>query len=200
MADPLEEITIARLLPVGRDAEGAFSQVVESHHLTEHHKQFIHAIPHDQSPACSPPASDYESDRPLRPRRDASPETLWAGHYLLSTDRPGDVKATIGWRVGRGTARLKNRGVDLLVVYPGEHSYDVAVVHALIQFHPESGVLMLRGVDDTRPVKYHLDYLDETVSLYNNDKHVLFQKQNRFSLGRLDFCLHYENLDDEQYT
>ena len=59
---------------------------------------------------------------------------------------------------------------------------------------------MLRGVSDTRPVKYHLDYLDYTVSLYNKDKHVLFQKQNRFSLGKLDFCLHYENMDDELYT
>jgi len=86
------------------------------------------------------------------------------------------------------------------VVDPGDKFHGVAPVHALIQFHPESGVLMLRGVSDTRPVKYHLDYLDATVSLYNKDKHVLFQTQNRFSLGKLDFCLHYENLDDEQYT
>ncbi len=89
---------------------------------------------------------------------------------------------------------------ELLVVDSGAKFHGVAPVHALIQFHPESGVLMLRGVSDTRPVKYHLDYLDATVSLYNKDKHVLFQRQNRFSLGKLDFCLHYENLDDEQYT
>lgn len=86
------------------------------------------------------------------------------------------------------------------MVDPDDKSSGVAPIHALIQFHPESGVLMLRGVSDTRPVKYHLDYRDDTILLYNKDKHVLFQKQNRFSLGKLDFCLHYESLDDEQYT
>ena len=92
---------------------------------------------------------------------------------------------------------MKGRGVDLLVVCPGEYSYDVAVVHALIQFHPESGVLLLRGVSDTQPVKY---YLDKTVLLYAKDKHVLYQEENRFSLGKLDFKLEYEKLDDDQYT
>jgi len=197
LADPPRDTIIARLLPVGRDAEGMFSRIVDSVHLTEHHKQFIHAVPLDQSPAGSPLTSDYESDRPPLPRRDASPNKLWNGHYLLSTARPGDVKPSIGWRVGRGAARLKDRGVDLLVVCPDEHFHEVATVHALIQVHPESGVLMLRGVSDTRPVKY---YLDKTILLYNKDKHVLFQRENRFSLGKLDFNLIYEDLNDEQYA
>lgn len=196
-ADPPEDKIIARLFPVGRDAERTFSQIVDSIHLTEHHKQFVRAVPYEGSLAGSPTASDYESDQPPRPRRNASPDKLWDGHYLLSTERPGDVKPSIGWRVGRGIAKLKNRGVDLLVVCPNEHLYDVAVVHALIQIHPESGVLMLRGVSDTRPVKY---YLDKTISLYSKDKHVLFQRENRFSLGKLDFNLVYEALDDEQYA
>lgn len=194
--DPSHNITIARLFPVGRDAEATFSQVAGFSHLTEHHKQFLRATAYNGSPDGSPSGS-CESDRPPRPRPDGLPEKLWTGHYLLSTNRPGDLKPSTGWRVGRGAAKLKNRGVDLLVVCPGEHAYDVAVVHALIHFHPESGVLMLRGVSDTRPVKY---YLDETVCLYNKDKHVLFQKENRFSLGNLDFSLVYEDLNVEHYA
>lgn len=197
LANRPDDKIIARLFPVGRDAERTFSQIVDSIHLTEHHKQFVHAVPYEGSLTGSPATSDYQSDQPPRRRRNASPDKLWDGHYLLSTERPGDVKPSIGWRVGRGTAKLTNRGVDFLVICPDEHFYDVAVVHALIQIHPESGVLMLRGVSDTRPVNY---YLDKTISLYSKDKHVLFQRENRFSLGKLDFNLVYEALDDVQYA
>lgn len=99
----LDGVTIARLIPVGRDTETAFSRVVKSNHLTEHHDQFIHAISlgSETSPADSISASDDEPDHPPRPMRDGTPKQFWAGHYLLSTDRPGDVQPSIGWRVGR---------------------------------------------------------------------------------------------------
>lgn len=94
-------------------------------------------------------------------------------------------------------SKLKNRGIDLQVSCPGRFSYDVAVVHALIQFHPESGVLLLRGVSENNPVKY---YVDKTIALYAGDKHVLHQEENRFSLGKLDFKLEYERFDDDEYA
>ena len=193
-----DTLVIARLVPVSRDSQDAFSRTLENTQLSDFHRGFICA---KRIPPKDPTNSDaesrdagYDSDRPSQPVNDSQ---LWAGHYVLSFDRLGDVKTTIGWRIGRGTSKLKNRGVDLLVVGPGEYSYGIDVVHALIQFHPESGVLLLRGVSEIEPVRY---YLDRTLLLYAKDKHVLYQAENRFSLGKLDFKLEYESLDDLQYS
>ena len=198
--ESFDSITVARLIPVGRDTEDVFSQVVEYDRLSQYHRQYIHAKPRSLSPdvptTSNPTDSDYESDRPSDPWRQTS-EKLWSGHYLLSTHRPGGAKQAIGWRVGKGTSKLKDRGVDLLVTCPGKYSYDVAMVHALVQFHPESGVLMLRGLSDAQPVEYDLD---KTKVLYAKDTHVLYQKENRFNLGKLRFNLEYETLDDKEYT
>ena len=195
-----DSITVARLIPVGRDTEDVFSQVVEHDRLSQYHRQYIHAKPRSLSPdlptSSNPTDSDYESDRPSDPWRQTS-EQLWSGHYLLSSHRPSGAKQAIGWRVGKGTSKLKDRGVDLLVTCPGKYSYDVAMVHALIHFHPESGVLMLRGLSDAQPVEYDLD---KTKLLYAKDTHVLYQKENRFNLGKLRFNLEYETLDDKEYT
>jgi serine/threonine protein kinase len=210
-------ITIAKLIPTGREAEGTFSHVVDSKHLTAYHKRYIKQRPYEKPPTRHPIPSEsveswisiptgydtYEKVRlspepnPPRPRRDPTSEKSWTGYYELATDRPGQLKGSMGWTVGRGSTKWENLGVDLLVVAPDDYPYDVDVVHALIQLHPQSGVLMLKGVSETAPVKY---YLDETVDLYFKDRHVLFQKENRFSLGKLDFTLVYEELDEKKYS
>ena len=191
-------ITIAKLVPFGWDAEDMFDRIVNNKELSEYHRSFIHAEPYAPSPEPSSLTdSEYESDRSPTRFQEASKERLWAGHYILSSDRPGDVKQTVGWRIGKGSSRLKNRGVDLLVTCPGGQSFDIAMVNALIQFHPESGVLMLRGLSDKQPIKYQGF---ETIVLREKDSQVLYQQENWFSLGKLGFNLTYEKLDDTQYT
>lgn len=72
----------------------------------------------------------------------------------------------------------------------------IAALHALIQFHTESGLLMLVGLSDSHPVEYLLDFRQVPLLLRHNERHVLHQEVNRFSLGKLLFKLVYENLDD----
>ena len=96
----LDSVTIAKLVPVGRDTEDAFNQVVDYGNLSQYHRNFIHARPvlhSSDSPTASASAdAGYESDRPARPTHHAPPEKLWAGHYLLSFDHLGNIKPTIG--------------------------------------------------------------------------------------------------------
>ena len=193
-------IAIARLEPIGQEAEETFSQLVESKGLSKYHNQFIVATRCDPVTSSSESLSETgdESDRLPHPRRKKTPDKLWSGHYLLSSNLPGHIQATIGWRVGRGHFKFQNRGVDLLVVPSGTSSRKVAVVHALIQFHPNSGILMIRGVSETQPVEYYVD--NKPLLLYAGDGHVLYQAVNRFRLGKLEYNFVYEKLNDDQYN
>ena len=96
--------------------------------LTDHHREFIKAETRQQ-----------ESDS------DEEPGEFWAGHYVLDYGSA----PTVGWKVGMGLAKLgDDRGVDLMLCRPEKASkVRVAALHALIQFHPVSGVLMLVGLD-----------------------------------------------------
>lgn len=191
----LDDIKVfARLYPVGAPAEQSLGELLENVNLSEYHRSFVQAKPYIKTPRPSPTSSEDEYDGSDSP---SEPERHWSGHWILCQNRPGEIKPTIGWRVGRGTSRLDNRGVDLLVVPPGDFKYDIAVVQALIQFHPKSGVLMLRGVSETRPVELHYGTV---VRLFANDTQVLRWHSNLFNLGKLQFRLEYEELDDDQYT
>lgn len=194
------DIRIARLKPVGREAEETFSRLIESDDLSNFHKQFMFITPYDSATSSSenPFDADDESFRQPQPRREDTPKKLWAGHYLLSTDCTGKAPPSIGWRVGKGTSKLEDRGVDFLLIPPGLPSRKVAVYHALIQFHPKSGVLLIKGVSKTLPVEYYVD--NKPLLLYAGDVHVLYQAVNRFRLGKLEYHFVYEDLDNDQYT
>ena len=197
-----EGFTIAKLIPVGSYAKASFSQVADYKHLSGYHKRYIDAkLCPDESDLikradCED--SEYESHRPSHPRHESS-QRVWVGHYLLSSERPGVVQPSVGWRIGRGATKWKNRGVDLLIVCPGEYCYEVGIVHALVHIHPKSGVLLLRGVRDEEPVIYESDNMKLQVELYEGDTHVLHHGVNSFSLGKLQFKLVYEQPDDAQY-
>jgi len=193
-------ITMARLQPVGREAKEAFSRLIESDELSDFHKKFMFITPYKLHTFTFESPSDTDTgneSNAQQSRREHTPKMLWAGHYLLSTTRPGNSPPTIGWRVGKGTSKLENRGVDFLVVPPKIRSCKVAVYHALLQFHPKSGVLLIRGVSRTLPVQYYVD--NKPLLLYAGDVHVFYQAVNRFRLGKLEYNFVYENLDDEQY-
>lgn len=194
-------LPIAKLLPVGKVAEEALDQILSYEHLSDYHKGFIHVVPpgeraqEDELDPASSSGTDYETDQ-------ISTESTvqQSGYYLLSFDHLMNVIRTLSWRVGKGTSKFSetDRGVDLMVICPGKNPKGVAVNHALIQFHLDSGMLMLTGVSKTRPVKYLLN--NETLVLYEGDKHVLFQRINRFCIGMLEYDLIYTALTDTDYA
>ncbi|KAL8751242.1 MAG: hypothetical protein Q9199_006557 [Rusavskia elegans] len=125
----------------------------------------------------------------------------WCGYYTLSQQRlPRYVSQ--GWRLGRGSSRTRDedRAVGLLIIGPGKRARGVAPIHALIQFHPKSGVLMIVGVLDEKPVQYKITDSTIPLILSKGEKHVLSQPRNRIRVGNLYYNLVFEEFDDREYA
>lgn len=189
--------SIARLVPVGDNAERAFDWLMKHEELSMYHRSFIQ---YQRRGATEPP--DYASTRQVvkelnEPVADLS--KIYHGFFQLSFSNPRSNTAKLVWRIGRGRDKFGNtdRDVDLLITPPGKPTAGVAPVHALVQFHSQSGSLMLTGVDNDHPIRYQLP--NGILNLYNNDKHVLCQIVNRFSLGALGFELIFDTHSDEEY-
>ena len=119
MADsPNAPLVIARIYPNNAAAEQALDRVVYSEEVSDYHHGFLDAgntSGEPDSPAESE-VSDQENDAWIAPlERDAQ---LWAGHFLLSFSDLAGVGQALSWRAGKGAHKLKNRGVELLVVPP----------------------------------------------------------------------------------
>ena len=195
---PAEDFAIAKLVPVGPDAEQAFDEVVAFPDLSPHHRSFIRAErtkKNDTSPVLSSEDTDAEEGAV----RSENVVELWTGHFSLDTGSLDVLEnPRAGWRVGKGTSRFgkADRGIDILLIRPGKKSDDVSKSNALISFHEKSGVLMLVGLSDTQPVIYKSSSEGVTITLRSGEKHVLYQRENRFSFGKLRFKLVYEDFDD----
>ena len=207
MATPLSErnqsaeaFAIAKLVPVGLEAEQAFDDVVAFPDLSDHHRSFIHAErthKKDPGPMFSSEDTDTE-EAAVMPEKVVE---LWTGHYSLSASKftdPGKFGA--GWRVGKGTSKFgtADREIEILLIRPGRKSGEVSKTNALLRLHEQSGVLMLVGLSDTNPITYESGEEGVTITLRSGETHVLFQRVNRFSFGKLRFNLVYEDLDDTQ--
>lgn len=121
------------------------------------------------------------------------------GCFELDFDRVGQKLP--GWLLGRGgsEASKTNPKIDVLVLrYEQRHHMGVARFHAAIHFHKESGILMLTAASDKFPVIYVLD--NEELELSSGQGHALFQRSNRFRLGKLEFLLRYEDVDAAGYA
>lgn len=194
-------VPIAKLLPVGQDSERAFDDVVAFPGLSEHHQSFIHAERierKERTPVFS--SDDTDADEHVVARTAVE---LWAGHYSLNLSNMRYLKSPgAGWRVGKGTSKFGNadREVDVLLIRPGKKSEDVSKVNALIQLHEKSGVLMLVGMSDLQPIEYESGSGGVPILLRLGMKHVLSQKVNRFSFGKLRFKLEFEDLTDAQHA
>lgn len=191
----LRSVPIAKLIPANHEATKALDDLKKSSQLSEHHAHFLEAAKREYE------GEDRSSQRETNPEAsstaedsDSSAETLWAGQFALDFSS----YHVRGWAIGRGNSKFgENRGVDLILCRPGKGSkLGVAAVHALIQFHLQSGVLMLVGLSDANPIKYFLDYERAPILLRHRESHALYQKVNRFSFGKLDFKLVYEDLDE----
>jgi len=186
----------ATLRPENEAAEKAFNNVVAlledsepAGQAEQYHSRFL-CLEIPSSLASEPPSpsssmsSSSSSTVPLR-------AAAARGHYRLSLDvlpeGPGAA-----WRVGKGSARASddNRGVDLLLVPPGQHKGSgVANVHALISVHGYSGAFMLRSTS-SRPIIYLSAAEDGSdLVLRQNSQAVLHKTVNRLRIGAHDYLL-----------
>ncbi|KAL9011372.1 MAG: hypothetical protein Q9173_003775 [Seirophora scorigena] len=183
----------AKIYPDGSDAEKALELVLDSQ-LSDYHNSFIHV---ELKARDATPENNSGSDRS---KEEETERWYRCGYYELSLQRlPTEVEQ--GWRVGRGTSRTqgKNRDVDILVICPGKRTKGVAPIHALVRFHPRSGVLMIVGVLDESPLQYDTTDRASPFVLGQGQKHVLYQPRNRIKIGSLSYNIVYENFDDTAY-
>ncbi|KAL8804026.1 MAG: hypothetical protein Q9182_002817 [Xanthomendoza sp. 2 TL-2023] len=191
-ASPYE---FARLIPHGLDAERALDKVCSRDDLNAQHRSFIHVERRERDAPDS--GTDLSASEGPKDNEDKS---YWGGYYSLSLIDTIDKPFSIGWRVGRGSSKLEHdppRGVDILLIDPGKISHGIAAVHARIQIHPQTGVLMLHAVQEDRPIYYYDTRVP--IQINSGDSYVLHRQSNMFRLGNLCYTLVFPGIPDEQY-
>lgn len=154
-----EEFEFARIIPDSTEAEEALDAVCDAQ-VDNHHRWFIRVERRTRSED-----SDSETHH--------SPPYL--DHGELSLGDPIKKPFTVGWLLGKGLRKDFEgppKGVDLLLVRPGKYSHGVAPVHARILIHPESGALLLVGVQEGKPVLYR--NLDTTKDIILSKARAMF--------------------------
>ncbi|KAL9003791.1 MAG: hypothetical protein Q9188_003354 [Gyalolechia gomerana] len=186
-----EEFEFARIIPDSTEAEEALDAVCDAQ-VDNHHRWFIRVERRTRSED-----SDSETHH--------SPPYLghWAGYYKLSLGDPVKKPFTAAWLLGKGLRKDFEgppKGVDLLVVRPAKYSHGVAPVHARISIHPESGALLLIGVQEGKPVLYRNLDTTKDIILSQGQSHVLYQPANLFSVGKLRYQLVFTEFSKAQYS
>ena len=192
----LDSVPIARLIPDGPKAEKALNDLLNYPDLSTHHRSFIDAERILRGEPSLTESGNADSGLNSEPETPGTPiSEAWIGSYSLNFN----TAPSRGWRIGRGSSRLGDeRGVDLLLCRPGRKTRSgVAALQALIQLHPQSGVLMLVGLSESHPVEYLVDYHRSPILLWHGEKHVLHQRVNRFALGKLCYRIVYEEFTDK---
>ncbi|KAL9045089.1 MAG: hypothetical protein Q9214_001827 [Letrouitia sp. 1 TL-2023] len=184
----------ATIVPQGSDAERALDLVVDDPKLHHRHRSFI-SVQRATRPAES--GSDLSESEKYN-----TPTEFWSGSYTLSLCNLPLNPTSVGWRIGRGSSKNpeKDRGVDLLLIRPRKKTEGVATVHARIQFHPLSGMFMLVGVEDEKPVEYKVHDSNRPIFLGQGQKHVLYQKTNSIPLEILTTHLSLNNSQERNST
>ncbi|KAL9023488.1 MAG: hypothetical protein Q9196_007169 [Gyalolechia fulgens] len=190
----------ARIYPKGIEAEDALDLVYDDTALSDHHRFFLHVERRTR-------VRDSDSETSSSNRLTSPSPEYWAGYYSLSLQDPVKEKTSIGWRMGKGFSGVladpaygDNQSVDLILIRPGMRSKQTAPIHARIRFHARSGVLMLFGVENDRPVLYKTHDASTALQLRQGEGHVLYQKSNLFWVGRLQYDLVFTEFGTEQYA
>ncbi|KAL9013513.1 MAG: hypothetical protein Q9173_001794 [Seirophora scorigena] len=188
-------MVFAKIFPEGSDAEQALHLVYRDQ-ISDYHRQLIR-VKLKSGKSADASDSDSGSDR----SKDQETEMLY-GHYQLSL-HPLPRQIAHGWRLGRGYSRTKeeDRAVDILLIGPSHRTKGIAAVHALVQYHPRSGVLMIVGVLDEKPDEYETTGSKLPLTLGHGEKHVLYLPRNRIKLGNLYYNFVFEAFDNhEEYA
>ncbi|KAL8696416.1 MAG: hypothetical protein Q9201_007668 [Fulgogasparrea decipioides] len=190
-----ESKTFARLSPEGLNAEQALDVVCKNPSISEYHRAYLHVERKQRFVEAS-----SDSDQASKPP--AEQIGYWAGYYSLALNDRLQHGGLAPWRVGRGTSRFndEDRGVDLLLIGPKDKSYGIGAVQAIIRFHPRSGVLILAGVLDEKPVQYMGHEGRGKVYLGKGQQRVLWRQRNEFKLGNLEYALEFEPFTAEEHS
>ncbi|KAL8692020.1 MAG: hypothetical protein Q9224_004045, partial [Gallowayella concinna] len=197
--DNCSDFEFAKLIPNGPDAERALDLVWANDDLEHHHQSFIH-VERRVPQGLSDSGTDLSASELGKTDEDKS---FWGGYYSLSLKDPIDKPFSIGWRIGRGSSKHLHsppRGVDLLLIGPGKNPHKVAAVHARIQIHPRTGVLMLLAVQEGRPIYYQAHDTREPIRIDAGNSYVLYQRINAFRLGNLQYTLVFSDIPKEHYS
>ncbi len=199
---------VARLIPQNTHTRQALEDLQASDALLNHYKAYIRCQAPPDGDSTTPQPGKSESLKDFLAETDESTEDesfappSFDGRYGCIELDFGRVSQKLpGWRFGGGGSETSNTNpkVDVLVVqFKQRRNMGVARFHALIHFHKDSGVLMLTAVSERFPVIYFLD--NEPLQLRSGESHVLFQRSNRFQLGKLEFLLKYEDVDAAGYA
>lgn len=102
----------------------------------------------------------------------------------------------LGWRVGLGSRKPPNRGVDFLLSAPGHPlGRSLAAIHLIFAFNKRSGLLMLRGGSSKVPTRYRLG--DKWIELSDGEEFLLFESLIRIRAGACEYDLEHI-VDDDQ--
>ncbi|KAL8649367.1 MAG: hypothetical protein Q9210_004442 [Variospora velana] len=193
----------ARLYPVGSQAVKALDLLCSSEDLEEHHRHFVTVKDRTQ------PAGSMVLESNAGVQRISTYNNRMEAYYALSLEDPVSRPFHQGWLVGKGSALSDKqsfrdasgppKGVDILLIRPGNKSYGVTSVHARISFHAQSGILMLHGILDDAPVEYQTHNGSGPVLLGSGQRHVLYQRTNSFTVGQLQYRLVFSTFSPESY-
>jgi len=206
---------LARIVPVNDAAKTAFNGLARGQEeglLQEYHNQFIQVegfAKKEEVIYSSESENDLGSPSSLSSDGLSSIQAeLLEGHYCLSLLRPPHLASGVGWRIGKGSARTLDKSVDILVIAPGRgRGFDstdtrmrrsLASVHAHVQLHRKSGVLILSAGDSHKPVEIFDDDHGDWIRLLHPHSTVLHQPHTRFRLGLLEFALVYPRLQHDR--
>jgi hypothetical protein len=182
----------AKLVPNNLQAEALFSKTliqVEAERDVYHLRFMVATNPEDSRVIQNEPVeSDTDYDTPDSPLE----TTKKGGHFVLSL-ATGELPANpaLGWRVGRGTHKIKpDRGVDFQLAPPRDpQSRALASIHMLFRFNRKSGMLMLVAGSSKAPVHYYNN--GEWQSLEAPNVKVLHRPSTILRVGQLEYELVY---------
>jgi hypothetical protein len=206
---------VARLIPQNLYARQALEELRESDVVQKHYKTLLRCqVPEDDNAAI--PRAPTQLDDPdmlydfwdnleVQPDDDgnlsfARSPSFEGGYGTIELDIDHVNAKQPGWMIGGGDNGIINNKLrmDVLVVSSKYRvNMGVASFHAIIHFHKESGVLMLQAANNRNPIIYYLD--NKPIKLFAGERHVLFQQYNRFQLGKLEFLLQYEPMNETMY-
>ena len=152
-------VDFARLVPYNHDARILFSRsYVYAEKNNTFHLRFMNSTDSELLPASDEvveSSTDYETHADTDTEISAVRSNQSLGYFVLSFHE-GRVPEMLhlGWRAGRGTSKLPNRNVDILLASKGDNrGRSLASVHMVFRFNPRSGFLMLMGGTPRVPVE-----------------------------------------------
>ena len=185
----------AKLVPRNHVAQLLFSETLlyveknDTFHLKFMNRTGSESVTTSDEPVES--STDYDS-HPGTDADDSQSKVIQnIGHFVLSFDAERAPEMPhLGWRVGRGSGKLPNRGVDLMLAKPGANKgKSLAYIHLVFRFNRRSGFLMLRAGSEKVPVEYKLNGVWKTLT-YRQEQ-LMYQLSTTLRAGACEYELEY---------